>query len=54
MIIEFIVSNSNLEKFYNNDLTLAELLSCSWNSGIFKVDKNFKTIRIEIPKMEEK
>jgi len=54
MIIEFVVSNDNLERFYDNKLTLAELLSCSWNSGIFKVDENFKTIRIEIPKKEEK
>jgi len=53
MIIERIVSNDDLEKFYNHDLALSDLVSRSWNKGIFKISEGFKTIKIEIPEKDE-
>ena len=54
IIIERVIFKDDLEKFYNHDFTLSDLVNHSWTKGSLKVVKGFTTIKIEISEMEEK
>jgi hypothetical protein len=53
MIIERVIFKDDLEKFYNHDLTLSDIIDRSWTEKTIKLGEGFKIIKIEIPEMEE-
>ena len=54
MIFERSIKQSDLLKFYNGEMSLIRLLNDSFpmTDKEFKIWKNYKVIKIEIPEME--
>ena len=56
MIFERAVKQTDLLKFYNGEMSLIRLLNDSFpmTDKEFKIWKNYKVIKIEIPEKDEK